>query len=158
MNQTPLVVNPDQVGRTSQIIVASLMMGLITFGVIAYVVGSGKPPQLGLITSLGAGLFCVNVIVGFVLSRTTTSRTIQQLVAQEPDDWRTALAPVYQTNQILSKAPLEGAGFFNGVAYIVESHWLSLAIMVVITSLMSLTFPSQSQFEAWAEQVQRENT
>ena len=36
----------------------------------------------------------------------------------------------------------------------VDAQWINPAIVVAVLSLMAITFPSQSQFEAWAEQVQ----
>lgn len=158
MNQNAAPVEPDQVGRNSQIIVAGLMTGLLMFGVIAYSIARGKQPELGVISYLGAGMFAMNVVTGLAITRSVAAQSIQQIAAAPPADWRTALAPIYQRNQILSKALLEGAGFFNLIAYLIEAHWLSLAIVICIVTLMSVTFPSQTQFETWAEQVQREHS
>jgi hypothetical protein len=68
------------------------------------------------------------------------------------------LAPVYVSKTLLSDTPLEGAAFFNGIAYIIDGHWMTLAVVFAILAMMAITFPSQSQFESWAEQVQRDHS
>lgn len=155
--QSP-AANADQVGRISQIIVGALITGQVMFGAVAATLRLGKPGEIGLISYLGAGFASLMVVLSLFLRQQMASRLIGQLAEPGPTDWRAALAGVYQTRTIVTNAVLEGAGIFNGVACIVEGHWLSLAIMGVMVALMALTFPSQSQFEAWAEQVQRDHS
>ena len=47
-----------------------------------------------------------------------------------------AFAPVYQTELIIKLALLEGAAFMNGVAYLVEVQWWSLAVMGTLLFVM----------------------
>jgi hypothetical protein len=62
-----------------------------------------------------------------------------------------ALAPNYQVEHIIKMAILEGAAFFNGVAYMLEKFWWSLAAMGFIVFLMLIQFPSRSKINAWIE-------
>lgn len=158
MTQTPAPVTPDQVGRTAQIIVGALMMGQIIFLGIALMQGQGKPAVLGPIALLGAVITAMMILVATILSRLSPVAAIRKLAEQRPENWRTALAPIYTTKTILANAPIEGAGFFNGVAYLIHAHWISLACAGIGLALMAITFPSQMKFESWAEQVQRENS
>lgn len=156
MTDTPAPVTPDQVGRTSQIIVGALMMGQIIFLGIALMQGQGKPAVFGPVALLGAVITAMMILVATIVSRISPTAAIRKLAEEHPDNWRTALAPIYTMKTILANAPIEGAGLFNGVAYLLHAHWLSLACAGIGLALMAITLPSQAKFESWAEQVQRE--
>jgi hypothetical protein len=154
---TPLAF-PDQIGRSAQIIVGGLMAGLIVFGTIAYTIAQRKGNEPTILSWFAFGFFLVMILISVFLSRTTTQHSIRRIAAANPSDWRAALAPLYASRTILSNAPLEGAGFFNCTAFMIEGHWMSAVIVFAILSLMAITFPSQFKFESWAEQVQRANS
>jgi hypothetical protein len=57
---------------------------------------------------------------------------------------------------IIGVALLEGAGFFNLVAYMSERQWWTLAIVGVLMLLIAMMFPTLQQFESWSEDKKRE--
>lgn len=158
MNQQPTPALPDQIGLTTRIVVGALMAGLLSFSIVAFIVGENKGGQPGIISYIGVGFFVLMILVSLVMSKLSVSQSIKLIAAEQPEDWRTQLAPVFSSKVIMSNAPLEGSGFFNCIAYIIDGHWMSLAIVFAILAMMAMTFPSQSQFESWAEQVQREHS
>jgi hypothetical protein len=158
MTEAPATVSPDQAGRTAQIVVGALMMGLLTMGAVAFVVAQDKGGEASIVSWIAAGFFGLMVIVSFFLPRTTAAQFIRELAANAPRDWRAGLAPLYLNKTIQANAMLEGSGFFNAIAFLIDGHWLNLAIVGAILVLMAITFPSQSKFESWAEQVQREHS
>jgi hypothetical protein len=158
LNQAPIQISPDQVGRSAQILVGALIMGLVFFGSIAVMVRQDKTVEMGVLAYLGAGMAALMILISLIMPGQITRDPIRRLAEQRPEDWKPALAGLYQTKTIVANALLEGSGFFNGVAYLIHGHWMSLAIMGVLVALMAITFPSQSQFETWAEQVRRDHS
>ncbi len=158
MSESPVQNSPENVGQTSQILVAALMMGQVMFAVVALIISQNKQANLGVFACLGAGFATFMIVTSIVMRKLMTAAPIRQIAMENPSDWRQPLAGVYRSKTIVANAMLEGAGFFNLVAYILESHWMSLAIVGCLLSLMAITFPSQTQFESWAEQVQREHS
>jgi hypothetical protein len=58
---------------------------------------------------------------------------------------------VYRGRQIVGRAMLEGAGFFNTIAFIVDQNWWSLAIVGLLVFWMLMTFPTRTRVEQWIE-------
>jgi hypothetical protein len=77
---------------------------------------------------------------------------------------------VGRISQIIVGALISGQVMFGAVAAMLRLGKLGeiglianlgagfASLMGVMVALMALTFPSQSQFEAWAEQVQRDHS
>ncbi len=151
-------IDPDKVGRITQIIVGALIQGQIIFAAIVLFTRRDQNGQMGLLTYMGAGFAALLILAALVVPGQITASSIRRLESERPADWRTPLAALYQTKQIIEKAFLEGAGFFNGVAYLIEGQRLTLVVWGMLVALMALTFPSQSKFESWAEQVQRDHS
>lgn len=154
----PSPIGPDQVGQTSLIIAGALIMGLVMFGAVAVVLRLGQSAELGLLSYLGTGLAVLMIFARLTLPAAMAAGQIRRIAAQPPADWRASLAGVYQSTVIVGNALLEGAGMFNLIAYFLHGHWLSLAVVGSLISLMAMTVPSQQQFEAWAAQVQRDHS
>lgn len=155
-------IEPNLVGRATQIVAGALMVGIITFGgVVAFLTLQGEQGLAvvpGLLTYLAVGIFAVMIVVSIALPQVTVAQAIRKIAADKPGDWRKALVPVFLSKTVLSKAVLEGAAFCNLVVFLLERHWMTIAVVIVILMLMAVTFPSQTQFESWAEQVQRDHS
>jgi len=157
---SPPQISPDQVGRTSQIIAIALILGVCVFAGVAITIAMGKKPdeQPGsIVVSSVAVLFAVTAAMGSVVTRRRlTSSQVLQNAAAIREDYRRALAPIYSLRNVVSRALLEGAAFFNLIAYIVEGQMWTLGIVAVLVAMMAVPFPSQTDFENWAEQVRRD--
>lgn len=157
-------VLPDQIGRTAQIIVAALMMGQLAFAAVCLTVtqNGGQPARKQQfpvpIEIVGVVIGMIQIGLRFIVPTSISAVAVKRLRNQPPVDWRSALAPIYMTTTIVTHALLEGAGLFNGVAYMIGQHWMSLGMMGIMIALMAISFPTQMQFESWAEQVQRDNS
>lgn len=150
-------VPPEQVGRTSMIIVAALMSGLVFFTIIALVIGSEPKPEPPMMVSyLALGLTGMNTALRFILPGMQANSASQGTAGQPASERRQRLAPIYMSKIMIGTALLEGAGFFNGIAYILTSSTLNLGAIAVLLTIMAITFPSQTQFDNWADQIQRD--
>lgn len=147
----------DQVGRNSMIIVGALMFGLLNFAGIALLVGrNAKPEGPVMLSYLGLGGATVMMVLRFVIPGLVTAAATRRSEDQTPEVFRQQLGTTYQTKTIIGNALLEGAGFFNCVAYIVTGSVLNIGAVAALLTIMAITFPSQTQFDNWADQIQRD--
>jgi membrane protein YdbS with pleckstrin-like domain len=70
----------------------------------------------------------------------------------------TQIMGIYQTRLIVSMALLEGAAFFNLVAYLIEGQVVNVAVAFVLLVLMMIQFPSRRRVEDWVEAELRDST
>lgn len=153
--------------RTMQVIVLALAAGVITFGVIAAVIGPEAPgnAQQGpsIIAYLAGAVACVALVASIAVPALLVANARRRIVAGRPAMPNPKLtippelgnvgpiAVVYQTRLIVGAAILEGAAFFNLIAYLLEGQLLSLvAAGVMLAALLSL-FPTPSRLEDWIE-------
>lgn len=150
--------------RTMQIIVGALAFGLLNFmGVVVFVIrpaDKGPAPDEMVLTYVSVGLAAMSVLLSFVVpialagqlrktvgllpSQTGRSRAIE-------DANLAPLLQMHQTLLIIRCAILEGAGFFNLVAHIIERHKITLAAAGVLLFIMMTQFPTRSRVEGWVE-------
>ncbi len=155
------------IARTTQIIVLGLTAGVVTFGVIAVVVGDRAPqnaqPAPAFIAYLAIAVACVALVASLVVPALVATNARRRIVAGLPamPNPRVSLPPelgdvgplgaVYQTRLIIGAAILEGAAFFNLVVYIVGGYVPNLvAAAVMLAAILSL-FPTRSRVEDWIE-------
>src|SRR5690242_19409074 len=124
MSQDMTPLPPENVGRTTRIVVGALMAGLMSFGVVAFLVSQKSDGEPSVVSYVALLFFVITIFVSIVISQTSSSLAIKRIAAGRPQEWRAELAPVYASKTILSNAPLEGAGFFNCIAYIIDGHWM----------------------------------
>jgi hypothetical protein len=147
--------------RPMQIIVAALAAGVLAFMVVALLVrGSREPAQANLVY-IALAFSLIALVAWAILPNLMTNQARRQIAERSnPPRGTTApsadvgevghLAAVYQTRLIIGAAILEGAAFFNLVAYLVEGHALGLAAAVVLLVMMILFhFPTFSRLEDW---------
>ena len=58
----------------------------------------------------------------------------------------------YQSRLIVRAALLEGAAFFNLIAFIINHEWWSFAIAAVFAAINLSTFPSRDGLLSWIDQ------
>ncbi|HZZ26497.1 MAG TPA: hypothetical protein VFE46_00715 [Pirellulales bacterium] len=78
---------------------------------------------------------------------------------QKPTSIPDQLTMTYQTSLIVGLALLEGAAFLAVMAYLMEAHWLALAMVGMITMVMLIKFPTANKVRAWllaqADQIEQ---
>ncbi|MDB5351877.1 MAG: hypothetical protein JWN86_3124 [Planctomycetota bacterium] len=159
-------VEPIGLVRTSQIIAGSLVAGVCMFLTVTFVMRSPKafapapwdimPPQ-AMITLLGLVMAAMMIVLSFVIPRQIVATSRRSLITTKPADLDKSdvtgngLFGVYQTQMIIGLAMLEGAAFFNVIAFLIEGHIPSLMAAGVLVLIMLSRFPTQGNIAAWVE-------
>ena len=106
--------------------------------------------------ALGAGV--VAFVAGNVVTRIMATAQQHALVtrAESPAGERDGadvamLLGGYQVRFIVACALLEGAGYFNGAAYLIEGQWSSLAMIAALAAGMLLLLPTPGRMRGWLE-------
>lgn len=146
---------------TSQIIVAALFAGCLSFLLIVVLAMPGKLGgwELG----LGQPMTLVALAVAFsmlaarmIVPGVITAQMVRQLAQREPKepDWKD-LFGVYQTTLIIKAAMLEGATFLLLVMHMMERSPWTLAVAVVFLLLLLMHMPTQLRVDDWIERQTR---
>lgn len=149
--------------RICQIIYFALLMGVTFFAGIVFMTsgqaaGAGKPamPANPIIFYMGLAGGMSMIAARFIVPGIVVRTLLKKLPQGTPEDLNARLFPIFQTRLIIGMALLEGATFFNLVAYMTERQTGSLVMIGVLVSLMTTMFPTLSQFENWAEDAKRD--
>jgi hypothetical protein len=154
--------------RTSQIIVAALLLGCVLFLVIALAVANmgaklgpaAAEPEPPLITYVAIGYAVVSVLLLLVVPAVVVSAGRRALTqAGDPSDARRpepsstteGLTRLWLTKTIITGALIEGSTFFLLVAYLVEQSSLSLVAAMVTIVVLALQVPTSSRMSGWME-------
>ena len=137
--------------RGIQIVAVTLMMGLLSFGVVAFKLGQGKQPPATPIISYMAGGFGVMLFVMHVVVPTIATNQRLNGLEKHAGDLRLLLATTFQTKTILSFALLEGAAFQGLIAYIAEGHEIAIGVSIFMLFCMSIEFPGTNRVNNWIE-------
>ena len=156
MNQSPQQIGPESVGRISQIIAGALIMAVVIFACVAFFIAKGEPAKSPMIALMAAGMAVMMIVVRFVMPIVIVNGAKARLKEAADADRMTQLAGLYQTKMIVGMAALEGAAFFNLVAYISEKQFWTYGVVAFLLGVMAISFPSQGQFEGWAEEMNRD--
>ncbi len=140
---------------TVQIIAGALMSGVTMFSIVAFFVRSGDvSSEISLFSFMSIGLFALTLVISFVLSQSADKTRDNRLAGIESDlsqDEKTELLmPTFVTRTITKMAPLEGAGLFACVAYIISGEMANCGVVVAALVVMAFSFPTQGTFDNWA--------
>lgn len=153
--------------RTMQIVVLAMAAGVTVFGVVTVVVNANAPAGGNraetLIAYLAAALAGVAIVASIVVPAILANAARQRIITGKPPA-RTfsfsfppeigeigPLAAAYQTRLIVASAILEGAAFFNLIAYVIAGQTFNLvAAAVMLVALLSL-LPTRARLEDWIE-------
>lgn len=152
--------------RTSQIIVAALVMGVVTFAVVVVFFISRGPAAKGNLLTLLAIVFAgAALVLGFVIPQLITAANRRRIAAgtwqsspnqgHVPDSDAGRLAMSYPAKLIVGAALFEGGSFFALVAYMLEGQPLSLGVAAVLLLCLLAHFPTLGRVEAWIEEQLR---
>jgi hypothetical protein len=154
--------------RPMQIIVFALFMGLMSFLVVIVVMRVGQPPvgqeaprpfvsYLALVAAFVAPVAAwvvPRILAGLmrqeIIDGKSTAHLGMQPVSEEMKPLHSLVA-AYQTTLIVSCAILEGAGFFNVVAYLLERQQMNAIAAVVLAVLILMQFPTSGRLVSWVE-------
>lgn len=130
--------------RVMQVITGAMVTGVAFFALIVVAIAEPSDEERQPLISLVAVLLAVFAgIAAFVVPRLTSRRA-----SPTPES--------YQTQLIVGLALLEGAAFFNLVAYLIEAQLYTLAIAGMLAFVMMLRFPTLRSVRDWIERRDRE--
>jgi hypothetical protein len=166
MNDSDDFVSPQRV-RTAQIIAGALIMGLVSFGAIAVAIqimqkplpGQAQFTRMPIISYVAFYLFVIQVPLSFFIPQIVTRTTVAKLVktgdkvqASPSSNLSDLLWAIFQSSLIIGLAMLDGAGFFAGIAYLLEGLPGVLVILAAVVLMMLLRFPTSNRVQAWMVQ------
>jgi hypothetical protein len=147
--------------RVIQIIAGAILAGLLMFiAIVAFLVQPGRPNAFGdlpLLSLMGCAMLAVNLPLSVIVPSVMAKNGVRQLAARADQNIQTftgELINVWQASFIVSRALLEGAGFLGALAYMVERHWLGLAVALAVALIMLVTFPTEGRIRSWVERQQ----
>lgn len=157
--------------RTLQIIVPSLALGLLVFGLVAFFMRQGgDQPGNGAVflSPLMAGLTVVlifaRILVPGLMVRSGCHRiargvqppgTSRKAKQPQPSNEDEQLVAVYSAKTIVGGAILEGAGFGNLTAYLLEGQVYSLALAGLLIVVILAGIPTRHALDNWLGQARR---
>jgi hypothetical protein len=158
----------DQRLFTLRLVHVSLCMGVVILAavLIALAPAGGVAPMPPAFRYIAVGVAVVLLVLSFLLPTIVAARWRRQIAAgtwpvlsaeapeAEPNSeaawWR-----LYFTRWLLTAAPLEGAAFFQFIAYYTDGLPLYLGVAGAMLVLLLLQFPTRNGVEAWVA-AQRE--
>jgi hypothetical protein len=150
--------------RTMRLVVVALCVGVVSLaGVMIWLRDAAPlppPPGVPLLTFVGLGLAAVLAVGSVALPlvlQASWRRGLRQQPGAAPIDRRTgrALGPEevwwvrYQTRLIVQAALLEGATFFQLIAYRIEGLPVSLGVAAGLSLCLLMLFPTRAGVERW---------
>jgi hypothetical protein len=142
--------------RVMQIITVALVLGVAVFlGIVLYLVqvqnqGRGTmtpPPDLPVLSLMAAGFLAVLTVASFLVPAGVVRKSLRGIT---DTNWEPDLG-VYQVALIVGLAMLEGACFFNCIAYLLEAQPYTLGCIGIGLLLMLARFPTESRVRLWRD-------
>ena len=136
----------------------ALIMGVVTFGMIATFIGLKEEPGKGLpvITYLGMGLaalmLVLRMIIPNMIARNQFTQAMQEAREEGNQDEEQMLGTFYQifmVRMIIGLALLEGAAMINLVAVMVENQKLAFIPVAILLLVMIASMPTKSKLDGW---------
>ena len=171
-------LEPDKALFTMRIIAGALIAGVLTFAGVASVVvfsqvpvaaqPGGEPPagpQDGseILMYLAMALAAVAIVMSFVVSNLVSAAGVKGVAKMAQDGTATGpkelfgrLLAVAQTKMIIALALVEGAAFFNLIAFISTKSLIPPAVVGALLLVMAIHFPTKFKLARWLEDQQRE--
>jgi hypothetical protein len=153
--------------RTSQIIVAALVIGVLIFLGVVLAMPRKADQHEPLITYMAAAFTLALIILSSIGPYLVASKALRfrgfvpasegsvGLTHGLDDQTLVQLLGVFQSSVIVACAPLEGGAFFNLIAYFLEGRVISLIAVGILLILMAMRFPTTATAEDWIARVVR---
>jgi hypothetical protein len=160
---------PDPIAaivRTGQIIVGAMASGVLIFLVVVFLlVGRGGPqanprPQglNSLITFIALGYSVIALALWRLVPPVFTTASIRAMARRrgplhppKPAVDTAELARLHLPQMIVGTAILEGAAFFDAIAYLIEGNPLALGAALVLCGALLFCFPTLTGVEGWID-------
>jgi hypothetical protein len=146
----------------TRIISAALLSGVICFLiVVVFVIPGGAKNGLLLNTYAAFGIGLIALVISHIIPPLVGSGIKRALAAgkqvQLPAQFKASpevgpagnLLFLFQTRLIIGLAILEGAAFYNLVAYMLERQQMNLVMVGLLMAAMLVKFPTHSELEKW---------
>ena len=157
--------------RTMQIIVAAIGGGTLFFALVAMIiVGDAAAKEQQLLTLLGIGFAVVSLLLAVVIAPFMGLAAQGAQEEQQGGEQGQAGAVtgedaqlgrwlgLYQTRLIFQCALMEGAAFFNLIAYIIEHRIISVLVAAALMVAIFQKFPTLGRVQRWIEKQQETNS
>jgi len=139
---------PANVVRTTQIIIGTLVTGMVVFGGVAMT--SQNEPKQSILTIFAAGMAAVQILMWIVIPGIIVKSQLALMKDINKADVMPRLGRIFQIHKIVGAALLEGAGFFNWVAYMLDRQTLTLGIVGTLIVLLASCFqPRDNSSRGW---------
>ncbi len=169
-------MEPDKVLRIMQIIACALIAGVLSFAGVASFIVFGQAPaaqpgvqppaaaQNGseIIMYLAMAFAAGAVVMSFVMSKLVSAAGVKGVAKMARDGTSTGskelfgrLLGVAQTKMIIAMALVEGAAFFNLIAFIITKSLIAPAVVGALLCVMAIHFPTKFKLARWLEDQQR---
>ena len=168
-------MEPDKVLRVMQIIAGALIAGVLSFaGIAGFIVFGNAPavqpggqPMAGrngaeVIMYLAMSFAGVATVLSFAVPRLISSAGVKSVAKMAQDGTSTGpkelfgrLLGVAQTKMIIAMALVEGAAFFNLIAFIITTSLIPPAVVAGLLLIMAIHFPTKFKLARWLEDQQR---
>lgn len=169
-------LEPDKALRIMQIIAGALIAGVLSFAGVASVIvlgqapaaqPEGPPPAAApngseIVMYLAMALAAVAAMMSFVVSNLVSAAGVKGVAKMAQDGTATGskelfgrLLAVAQTKMIIAMALIEGAAFFNLIAFIITKSLIPPAVVGALLLVMAIHFPTKFKLARWLEDQQR---
>ncbi len=164
-------LEPDKALFTMRIIAGALIAGVVTFGGVASFIVFGQAPAaqpgnpaqgpnvlMYFAMAFAAGAVVMSFVVPNLISAAGVkgvAKMAQDGTATGPKELFGRLLAVAQTKMIVALALVEGAAFFNLIAFIVTKSLIPPAVVGALLLVMAIHFPTKFKLARWLEDQQR---
>lgn len=164
-------IEPDKVLFTMRIIACALIAGVVTFGGVASFIVFGQSPAAqpgnpaqgpNMVMYLAMAFAAGAVVMSFVVPNLISAAGVKGVAKMAQDGTSTGpkelfgrLLAVAQTKMIIALALVEGAAFFNLIAFILTKSMVPPAVVGGLLFVMAIHFPTKFKLATWLEDQQR---
>lgn len=169
-------LEPDKALRIMQIIAGALVAGVLSFATVASIVvfgqapaaqPGGQPPAAAqngsevvmYLAMAFAAVAAVAAVMSFVVSNLVSAAGVKGVAKMAQDGTATGpkelfgrLLAVAQTKMIIALALIEGAAFFNLIAFIITKSLIPPAVVGALLLVMAIHFPTKGKLASWFEE------
>ena len=149
---------PPVVLRTMRIIHAALCLGVVMLTVVLVVMRHTQKVQadVPVMIYVGIAFAVMNIAAAWVVPASMDREMRKRILRSEgtpvnTDDPQASWAMLYQSRLIVRCALLEGAAFFQPIAYLLAGHPISLVVLGILFLLLVLQFPTAERVRAWID-------
>ena len=143
---------------TMRVIVAALVSGVVMFFVGVLVLRGDQAAGQPMIAYLAAGFAVMAFAASLFVPQVITGPVRQSIAADSAPSGASVpegvgdvlrLGALYQTRVIIAGALLDGAAFFNIIAYLLEGQMLTLLVTAALILALVSQFPTAARVENW---------